>query len=185
MDSVGFLPALEIEQHDRREHAHTAECAQRRERLVKHEDAHKRRHDRLKRGENGRLARLESRKAVGIEQIRQVARDNAECRAQAEALPRCEHHAQRLRCAPEDRRAGGGQQAGVEVDGAARIAAVERIAGKDTVECVAEARTEAVEDTGRGELVLPADERHQTAPGKRQHKCDKLLRRDALVKQKQ
>ena len=184
-DSVGLLPPLEIEQHDCREHAHAAEGAERCERLVEHEDAHERRHDRLERGKDGCPARLESREAIGIEQIRQIARDDAECRAQAEVLPRCEHHAQRLRRAPEDRRAGDGQQAGVEVDGAARIAAVERIAGENAVERIAEARAEAVEDAGCRKLVLPADERHEAAPGKRQHERKELLRRDALVKQDQ
>ena len=33
--------------------------------------------------------------------------------------------------------------------------------------------------------MLPADERHQTAAGKRQHERDELLHRDTLVKQDQ
>ena len=185
LDSVGFLPALEIEQHDSREHAHTAKRTQRRELFVEHEDADQRRHDRLKRREDGRLTGLKSGKAEGIEQIRQVARDDAERRAQAEALPRAEHDAERLRRAPDDDRADGGQQAGVKVDGVARVAAVERVAGKDAVKRIAEARAEAVENTDRGELVLPADERHQAATGKRQHERNELLHRDALMKQDQ
>ena len=185
LDFVCFLPAFEIEQHDGREHAHAAEGAERCEFFVEHEDADQRRHDRLKRRKDGRLTRLEPCETIGIEQIRQIARDDAERRAQAEALPRTEHDAERLRRAPDDGRADGGQQAGIKVDGVARIAAVERVAGKDAVERIAEARAEAVENADRGELVLPADERHQTAPGKRQHKCDKLLRRDVFVKQKQ
>ena len=185
MDSVGFLPALEIEQHHSREHTHAAKCAQRRELFVEHEDADQRRHDRLKRRKDGRLAGLKPGKAEGIEQIRQVARDDAERRAQAEALPRAEHDAERLRRAPDNDRANGGQQTGIKVDGVARVAAVERVAGKDAVERVAEARAEAVENADRGELVLPTDERHQAAAGKRQHKRNELLHRDALMKQDQ
>ena len=185
MDSVGFLLALEIEQHHSREHAHTAERAQWRELFVEHEDADQRRHDRLKRREDGRLTGLKPGKAEGIEQIRQVARDDAERRAQAEALPRAEHDAERLRRAPDDDRTDGGQQAGIKVDGVARVAAVERVAGKDAVERIAEARAEAVENADRGELVLPTDKRHQTAPGKRQHERNELLHRDALMKQNQ
>lgn len=152
---------------------------------MEHEDADQRRHDRLKRREDGRLASLKPGKAEGIEQIRQVARDDAERRAQAEALPRAEHDAERLRRAPDNDRANGGQQTGIKVDGVARVAAVERVAGKDAVERIAEARAEAVENANRGELVLPTDERHQAAAGKRQHKRNELLHRDALMKQDQ
>ena len=152
---------------------------------MEHEDADQRRHDRLKRRQDGRLTRLEPCETICIEQIRQIARDDAERRAQAEALPRTEHDAERLRRAPDDGRADGGQQAGIKVDGVARIAAVERVAGKDAVERIAEARAETVENADRGELVLPSDERHQTAAGKRQHERDELLHRDTLVKQDQ
>lgn len=96
---------------------------------MEHEDADQRRHDRLKR-RDGRLAGLKPGKAEGIKQIRQVARNDAERRAQAEALPRAEHDSERLRHAPDNDRANGGQQAGIKVDGVARVAAVERVAGK-------------------------------------------------------
>ena len=184
MNKSNPRPGPEVQKYHSREDEHHAERGEQAHALVEHYRADQRRHDGLDGGHDGGPAGLEAGEAVGVEQVGQIAGDDAGAEREGDVPAGGRGGLEHAVHAPDERRAHGGEQAGVEVYRVARVAALEGEAREDAVHRVAEARAEAVEYARGGERHAPgAEPGHQRAAEEGQHYGGYLHRRQPLLEE--